>query len=262
MTSIDDLTILHEKFVSFLLAAEAIGLRPGRTAIAEHLELTEGKSRRIAEGLLELGILATGGHDGSRGGYSVNRANPWIVRRLVANRDARQAAELGETISIDQLALLSMGCPVSRDVPRERVEEVQRLLAEVQAADERYGLWWAEDAYAALSHAFEPDWWPEPPSPPLYRRVLSVLNGATKAPLSGDWKAQRDSLRAFAFARAGAESELAMELSLPGGAWLTRRRHEAGEEDRGAVTYMDAYRVRSEPDYLAGVLNEAFEKGD
>jgi hypothetical protein len=86
-----------------------------RTAIAEHLGLTEGKSRRIAEGLLDLGILVTGGHEGSRGGYSVNRDNPWIVRRLVANRDARQAAELGETISAEQLAMLSMGCPVSHE---------------------------------------------------------------------------------------------------------------------------------------------------
>jgi hypothetical protein len=222
-----------------------------RTAIAEHLGLTEGKSRRIAEGLLDLGILVTGGHEGSRGGYSVNRDNPWIVRRLVANRDARQAAELGETISAEQLAMLSMGCPVSHDVPAERVQEVRSLLANVKPADERYGLWWVEDAHEALSDAFEPDWWPEPPPAPLFRQVLAVLNGAKKGPLNGNWT-HRD----------GGGPSLAMELSLPGGAWLTElRRPGIGEEDRHAVTYLDAYRVRSEPNYLADVLEEAITKG-
>ena len=262
MTSIEDLTIWHEEFVSFLLEAEAIGLRPGRTAIAEHLGLTEGKSRRVAEGLLKLEILMTGGHDGSRGGYSVNRTNPWIVRRLVANRDARQAAALGETISAEQLAMLSMGCPVSREVPAERIEAVRELLAGVEPADDRYGLWWVEDAYRALSDEFEPDWWPERPPPPLFGRVLVALNGAEEGAFCGSWKERRDSLRTFSFARDGGEPELTMELALPGGAWLTRSNAaEAGEGDRSAVTYLDAYRVRTEPDYLGGVLNEVLAKG-
>ncbi len=262
MSSIDDLTMWHEEFVSFLLEAEAIGLRPGRTAIADHLGLTEGKSRRVAERLLDLGILVTGGHDGSRGGYSVNRGNPWIVRRLVANRDARRAAALAETIDAEQLAALSMGCPVSREVPAERVEDVRRLLADVEPADERFGLWWVEDAYAALSGAFEPGWWTEPPPPPMHRRVLAVLNGAKRGPLRGSWVGQRTSLRAFGFARNGMAPELAMEYSLPGGAWLTAlTRRTGGEGDRPAVTYLDAHRVRSESDYLGGVLHEVLARG-
>ncbi len=247
------ITELHEDVLAYVLEAGEVDVRPGRTMVAQKFGLTPRKARTVLERLEKLGLLASGDFGGASGGYVVDRDNPWVLRRIVALRDARVAMRVAELVTLEQLATLTTKLRLTQDVTEENRTAVREALAGLEPVDARWVTYWVADAHGPLVSAFGWEWWPDPPPPPLHRNVHLALTAVDPA---SRWSFEMVTPRGFEFFGRGGEVRLVLDQETSLVACLIQPGMSGSGGPGGDMRVVDRQAVRADPGYLRDLVAE------